>query len=147
MLICACRYGLRLILPLTDQWDYYHGSHLTFLRFRNLSTADDTAFYTNSDVVADFKQYIGTLVNRTNTYTNASSLCPSGSSTQADWRSADLIRERPNHLGLGDGERAQVRSCGMDGRHHELHQGACSSAAHDGRKLRPASRCARPTIR
>lgn len=68
----SCRYGLRLIVPLTDWWNYYHGGSLTFLRWRNLSTADQSAFYSNADVITDFKQYIGTIVNRTNTYNNVS---------------------------------------------------------------------------
>lgn len=45
---------------------------MTFLRFRNLSETDQSAFFTNTDVISDFKQYIGTLVNRSNTYTNVS---------------------------------------------------------------------------
>lgn len=68
--MCSFRWGIRLIIPLTDQYDYYHGGKLDFLRFRNLSTSDESAFYSNTDVVSDYKQYIGTLINRTNTYTN-----------------------------------------------------------------------------
>lgn len=63
------RYGLRLIIPLVDQWDYYHGGRQTFLRFRNLATCDPSAFYENTDVISDFRAYISVIVNRVNTYT------------------------------------------------------------------------------
>lgn len=66
----ARAYGIRLVIPLTDEYDYYHGGKLSFLRFQNLSTSDASQFYTNADVITDFKEYIGTLINRTNTYTN-----------------------------------------------------------------------------
>ncbi|BGP31026.1 hypothetical protein JCM10296v2_002790 [Rhodotorula toruloides] len=67
----ARQYGLRLILPLTDQYDYYHGGIPTFLRWRNLSSTDYTPFYDlSSPVFADFELYIRTLLNHTSPYTN-----------------------------------------------------------------------------
>ena len=33
-------YGLRLIIPLTDQYDYYHGGIGSFLRLHNYSASD-----------------------------------------------------------------------------------------------------------
>lgn len=93
--VCAHRYGLRLVLPLTDQYDYYHGSVRsssspspalakvvftvrrlcsgipTFLRWRNLSSTDYTPFYDlESPVFADFTLYIRTLLNHTSPYTH-----------------------------------------------------------------------------
>ncbi|KAK4701098.1 mannan endo-1,4-beta-mannosidase, partial [Phenoliferia sp. Uapishka_3] len=67
----AKSYGLRLIIPVTDQYDYYvssqyHGGIPTFLRFRNLSASspsDYGPFYDlSSDVYSDFKNYITTLL-------------------------------------------------------------------------------------
>ncbi|BGP00759.1 Glycoside hydrolase superfamily [Rhodotorula toruloides] len=67
----ARQYGLRLILPLTDQYDYYHGGIPTFLRWRNLSSTDYTPFYDlSSPVFSDFELYIRTLLNHTSPYTN-----------------------------------------------------------------------------
>ncbi|BGP06992.1 hypothetical protein JCM10049v2_002822 [Rhodotorula toruloides] len=67
----ARQYGLRLILPLTDQYDYYHGGIPTFLRWRNLSSTDYTPFYDlSSPVFADFELYVRTLLNHTSPYTN-----------------------------------------------------------------------------
>ena len=63
----ARSYGIRLVLPLTDQYAYYHGGKGDFLRWRNLTVESD--FFTDAYVRADYKQYISTLINRTNTYT------------------------------------------------------------------------------
>ncbi|GAA5986353.1 hypothetical protein JCM10908_003720 [Rhodotorula pacifica] len=67
----ARQYGIRLVLPLTDQYDYYHGGIPTFLRWRNLSATNYAPFYDlSSAVYADFEFYIGTLLNHTSPYTN-----------------------------------------------------------------------------
>ncbi|GAA6060913.1 hypothetical protein JCM10212_003947 [Sporobolomyces blumeae] len=67
----ARAYGLRLILPLTDQYDYYHGGIPTFLRWRNLSSTDFSPFYDlDSDVYSDFTRYIETLLTHVSPYTN-----------------------------------------------------------------------------
>lgn len=62
----AKSYGLRLILPLTDQYDYYHGGIFTFLRMRGLnarSSSDFGAFYDTKGVVfGDFKNYVEMLI-------------------------------------------------------------------------------------
>lgn len=62
----AKSYGLRLILPLTDQYDYYHGGIFTFLRMRGLqarSSSDFGPFYNLSGVVfGDFKNYVQMLI-------------------------------------------------------------------------------------
>ncbi|KAL8276477.1 hypothetical protein RQP46_011127 [Phenoliferia psychrophenolica] len=72
----AKSYGLRLILPLTDQYDYYHGGIPTFLRFRGLSAkspADYGPFYnTTGEVFEDFKDYIKTLVTHQSNITGLS---------------------------------------------------------------------------
>ncbi|KAI5474838.1 glycoside hydrolase family 65 protein [Pseudohyphozyma bogoriensis] len=67
----AKSYGMRLILPLTDQYDYYHGGIPTFLRFHNLSDTNFDPFYDlTSDVYSTFKSYISTLITHRSTITN-----------------------------------------------------------------------------
>lgn len=63
----ATRYGLRLVIPLVDQYDYYHGGIPSFLRFRGLPytnpAADYAPFYTlDSLVYKDFTTYITALL-------------------------------------------------------------------------------------
>ncbi|MFI5838008.1 cellulase family glycosylhydrolase [Micromonospora sp. NPDC051300] len=66
----ARRQGLRLIVPLTDNWQYYHGGRYDFLRWLGLSTDDDGAlFYTDPAARAAFKQYVRTLLTHVNRYT------------------------------------------------------------------------------
>lgn len=59
--------GMRLIIPLVCNWQYYHGGRSTFTGWRGLENADD--FYTHAEVISDFKDYITFLLNRVNTYT------------------------------------------------------------------------------
>lgn len=79
--------GLRIMIPLTDQWRWYHGGLSVFTGWRgytNLGSADDNRvnasnnsqqreseshFYTDPAVIADFKQYISYLLNHVNPYT------------------------------------------------------------------------------
>ncbi|GAA5863400.1 hypothetical protein JCM3774_005279 [Rhodotorula dairenensis] len=70
-MFAARHYGIRLVVPLTDQYDYYHGGIPTFLRWRNLSATDFSPFYDlSSEVYADFELYVRTLMNHTSPYTN-----------------------------------------------------------------------------
>ncbi|KAG0662394.1 hypothetical protein C6P46_003340 [Rhodotorula mucilaginosa] len=67
----ARQYGIRLVLPLTDQYDYYHGGIPTCLRWRNLSATNHSPFYDlSSQVYGDFELYVRTLLNHTSPYTN-----------------------------------------------------------------------------
>lgn len=59
--------GLKLIIPLVDNWNYYHGGRQSFTRWRGLEDAN--AFYTDRQVIGDFKEHIQTIINRVNTYT------------------------------------------------------------------------------
>jgi len=76
----AGRYGIRLLVPLTDNFDYYHGGKYNFLRWNgfNLTQAKDSSnpqvqqFYTNATIVASFKDYIHTLLTHVNQYTGVS---------------------------------------------------------------------------
>ncbi|GAA5954988.1 hypothetical protein JCM3765_003153 [Sporobolomyces pararoseus] len=70
-LFAARSYGLRLVIPLTDQYDYYHGGIPTFLRWRNLSSKNFDPFYDlNGQVYQDFRAYIQNLLSHTSPYTN-----------------------------------------------------------------------------
>jgi hypothetical protein len=60
-------HGLRLIIPLTDNWSYPEGGKHTFADWRHIS--DENQFYFNPQVISDFELYIGTLLDRVNTYT------------------------------------------------------------------------------
>lgn len=74
----ARAYGLRLLVPLTDNYDYYHGGKYNFLRWAgfNLTQSADAnnpliqQFYTNATIVDTFKEYIHTLLTHVNAYTN-----------------------------------------------------------------------------
>ncbi len=59
--------GIRLVLPLVDNWRYYAGGKHTFTDWRGLTNEND--FYTNPTVIADFEQYISTVLNHVNVYT------------------------------------------------------------------------------
>lgn len=69
---------IRLLVPLTDNYDYYHGGKFDFLRWSgfNLTREKDEnnpevqQFYTNSTVIALFKDYIQKLVTHRNHYNN-----------------------------------------------------------------------------
>ncbi|GLV59241.1 hypothetical protein KDH_60680 [Dictyobacter sp. S3.2.2.5] len=62
----AGKYHLKLIIPLTDNWHYYHGGKHNFTDWRGVN---EDQFYADSQVVDDFKQYISMLLNHVNNYT------------------------------------------------------------------------------
>jgi mannan endo-1,4-beta-mannosidase len=75
----AREHGLRIMAPLTDNYDYYHGGKFDFLRFRGINV-DTTKgfghvdplsneFYTNRQVINDFKVYVKHLLTHKNKYT------------------------------------------------------------------------------
>lgn len=63
----AKNHGLRLIIPFTDNWHYYHGGKHTFTDWRGIK--DENQFYTNPTVIGDFEQYISYILNHVNSYT------------------------------------------------------------------------------
>ncbi|KAK8089614.1 glycoside hydrolase, partial [Apiospora hydei] len=73
----AGQYGIRLMVPLIDNFDYYHGGKYTFLRWAglNLTQSADAnnpaiqQFYTNATIVAAFKDYIAQVATHRNPYT------------------------------------------------------------------------------
>ena len=60
-------HGIRLIIPLTDNWHFSEGGKHTFTDWRGLS--DENEFYYNAQVISDFETYIRTLLNHVNSYT------------------------------------------------------------------------------
>ena len=60
-------HGMRLIIPLTDNWHYPAGGKHTFTDWRGI--ADENQFYSNAQVISDFKTYISALLNHVNAYT------------------------------------------------------------------------------
>ena len=73
----AKKYNIKLIVPLTDAYSYYHGSYGDFCSNRGLPK---TEFWTNGNVRSDFKKFIKEWLNHVNKYTkvaikNDPSLC------------------------------------------------------------------------
>lgn len=62
----AGELGLKLIVPLTDNWHYYHGGKHDFTDWIGVPEAD---FYSNTRVIAAFKDYIKHLLQHVNRYT------------------------------------------------------------------------------
>jgi len=62
----ARNHHVKLIIPLIDNWDFYNGGKATFTTRRDLS--DEHQFYTNPQVIDDFKKYINTILNHINSY-------------------------------------------------------------------------------
>ena len=75
----AREHGLRIIMPLVDNYDYYHGGKFTFLRWRgvDLNTTGGYSefdpivqqFYLNSTIINDFKSYVRHLITHVNPHT------------------------------------------------------------------------------
>ncbi len=63
----AREHGIRLIIPLTDNWHFAEGGKHTFTDWRGIS--DENEFYYNTQVINDFEIYIRTLLNHVNKYT------------------------------------------------------------------------------
>ncbi|QHC69224.1 carbohydrate binding domain-containing protein [Rathayibacter sp. VKM Ac-2801] len=58
--------GIRLVLPLTDQWEYYHGGHRDFTTPLGLESDD---FYTDPAAIAAYQDYVDHVLDHTNTIT------------------------------------------------------------------------------
>ena len=110
--------GIYLVIPLTDNWHYYHGGKHTFTDWRGISNED--AFYTNSSVISDFRAYVAHLILHVNQFTG---IALKDDPTILGWESGnELISEPsawveslaqyvksidPNHLFV-DGRQGQV---------------------------------------
>lgn len=65
----ANKYNIKLVIPLIDGYNYFHGSYGEFCKTRGV---DKTQFWTNKDVRDDFKEYISLWLNHVNQYTGIS---------------------------------------------------------------------------
>ncbi|KAL9621248.1 MAG: hypothetical protein Q9160_004269 [Pyrenula sp. 1 TL-2023] len=73
----AGRHGIRIVPPLIDNYDYYHGGKFTFLRWRGINISATASpidpqvqqFYTNPTIIDDFKAYIRHLITHVNPHT------------------------------------------------------------------------------
>lgn len=78
----AKAHNIHLIIPLTDQWHFYHGGKHVFTNWRGYSDisganaannsqqkALEAHFYTDPQVIGDFEQYISHILNHRNPYT------------------------------------------------------------------------------
>jgi len=66
-IMSAKQHGLRLIIPLVDNFHYYHGGKSVFTKWNGLK--DENQFYSNPAVIAAFEDYISHILNRVNSYT------------------------------------------------------------------------------
>ncbi|MEV4641705.1 cellulase family glycosylhydrolase [Actinoplanes sp. NPDC049548] len=62
----AGKAGIRLVLPLTDNWAYYHGGHADFTKPYGLP---ESAFYTDPRVIADYQAYVKHIMDHVNPLT------------------------------------------------------------------------------
>lgn len=72
----AQHYGVRLVVPLTDNYAYYLGGYHSFTDWLGLSSSKNcpsaacaSIFYTNLKAIAAFKRYISVMLNHVNVYT------------------------------------------------------------------------------
>lgn len=72
----AQRYGIRLDIPLTDNYNFYLGGYHNFTDWLGLSSASNCPssacahiFYTNPQAIAAYEQYISVILNHVNVYT------------------------------------------------------------------------------
>ncbi|OXS58411.1 hypothetical protein B1A99_14480 [Cohnella sp. CIP 111063] len=66
LLELANKHGVRLIIPFIDNWDWPPGGITDFAHFRGKGRFD---FYTDPQLIEDFKLVIEQVMNRVNTYT------------------------------------------------------------------------------
>jgi len=100
----AGKSGIKLMIPLVDQWNYYHGGKRTFTGWRGYKNSDvkitdskeqeksEHNFYTDPLVIADFKQYISHILNHTNSLTG---LKLKDDPTIAIWETGNEIWDAP----------------------------------------------------
>jgi hypothetical protein len=80
----AGQLGIKLMVPLTDQWRFYHGGESVFTGWAGYANNPDTTvtaannatqrtaeahFYTDPAVISDFQTYVAHVLNHVNPYT------------------------------------------------------------------------------
>ncbi|EGD78291.1 hypothetical protein PTSG_12876 [Salpingoeca rosetta] len=70
--------GIRLVVPFTDNWDYFHGAYRNFVDWRGYTCkttqvpspgSDCIRFYNDQQVVDDFHDYVAHILNHVNNFT------------------------------------------------------------------------------
>lgn len=61
----ARTYNIRLVLPLVDNYHYFQGGKHDYTDWRGIG--DENAFFTDQNVMNDFKHYVDFILNRVNT--------------------------------------------------------------------------------
>jgi hypothetical protein len=61
----ANRVGVRLIIPMVDNWKWWGGAE-QYAEYRDKPASE---FWTNPEIIADFKQTVSFILNRRNSYT------------------------------------------------------------------------------
>jgi len=84
------KLGLRFIVPLTDNYRYYHGGKHDFTNWRGIQ--DENQFYTNPQVITDFKAYIKELLGHMNAY---SGIARKDDPTIMAWETGNEIKPPP----------------------------------------------------
>lgn len=62
----AKKYGIKLIIPMCDPYEYFHGNYGFYTNIRGV---DKTQFWTDGNVRNDFKSYLNGYFNHINKYT------------------------------------------------------------------------------
>ena len=101
----ARRYGMRLMIPLTDEWHYYHGGKHTFTNWLGYPDAPgensvtnsgqrerEAHFYTAAPVISAFHTYVAHLLNHVNPYTG---LRLGSDPTIAIWETGNELWDAP----------------------------------------------------
>jgi hypothetical protein len=66
---CGLR-GIKLILPLVDQYNFFMGGRSDWCSLSGVSTSTNgIAFFTNATVIANFKAFVSHVLNHVNSYT------------------------------------------------------------------------------
>jgi hypothetical protein len=68
----ATRLGLKLQIPLTDNWRYYHGGKHNFCQW--VGEPDEAQFFTNPAAIAAFTDYVTHRLQHVNRYTGRKAL-------------------------------------------------------------------------
>nr|AIC33781.1 Glycosyl hydrolase family 2 [Puccinia cf. psidii AE-2014] len=67
----ARHYGIRLIIPFTDNYRFYHGGPYKFLAWEGIHSNDgdlEMNFYRNASIIQTFKQYIEVILTHVNQF-------------------------------------------------------------------------------
>jgi mannan endo-1,4-beta-mannosidase len=96
----AGKDGIRLDIPLVDNWDFYDGPYRNFTDWLGLSTPSNcpsaacaSQFYNNPRAIAAYEQYISVILNHVNVYTGVAN---KNNPTIMSWETGNELT-----LGLG----------------------------------------------